>query len=88
MTPVRRVDRHRHAVGHAVRDAQELDREDPTVTRSRGLTGTSRRLRVPAFPSTVASSPRFELRFEQRQRQRRAVDRPVDDGSTCGTAPM
>ncbi len=42
----------------------------PTVTRSRGRTGTSR---------APVDAVLLELRLDQRQRQRRAVDRAVDE---------
>ena len=77
----RRLDRDRDAVRHAVRDAQELERERPTCTRSRGRTRRSR--------AATRLIVLLELRFDERQRQRRAVDRARrSTGSTCATAPM
>ena len=65
----RRVDRERHAVGNAVGDADELDRE-----RSDGDA-----LPWPYGDQLVAvQAVLFELRLDERERQRRAVDRSVD----------
>ncbi len=66
----RRMNGQRHAVGHAVRDADEFDRERTDVTRSRGRTGTS---------SGVAKAVLAQLGLDQREGQRRAVDRAVDE---------
>jgi len=62
----RRVDRERDAVGHAVRHADELDREradgDP-LARPHGD-------QLPSVDAVL-----LELRLDQRQRQRRGIDR-------------
>ena len=67
----RRVNGQRHAVGHAVRDADELDREradgDPIARPHRRRAAASLEAVLP------------QLRLDQRQRQRRAVDRAVDE---------
>ena len=63
-------DRQRHAVGHAVRDADELDREradGDRVARADGLQ-----------PIAGVDAVLFELRLDERQRHRRAVDRAVE----------
>ena len=67
----RRVDRQRHAVGHAVRDAEELDRERPIVTRSRGL----HRTQPIASASTPCSS---SFGSTSASVSARAVDRAVE----------
>ena len=66
-----RPDRERHAIGHAVRDPDELNRERADgdfVARPDGDEAT-------AHVDTVL----LQLRLEQRQRQRRRVDRSVDE---------
>ena len=67
----RRVNRDRHAVGHAVRHAQELDRERPDLHAIARPDASQPRLRLAA-----SCSSSFGL--DQRQRQRRAVHRPVE----------
>ncbi len=66
----RRVDRHRDAVGHAVRHAQELDREAPDRDAiARADLGQ---------PRADLRAVLLELRLEERERQLRAVDRAVE----------
>ena len=66
----RRRDGQRHAVGHAVRDADELDRERPDGDRLPRLD----RLQPVAGVDAVL----LELRLDQRQRHGGAVDRAVE----------
>ena len=65
----RRMDRHRHAVRHAVRDAQELHGERADLDAVARRDGPEPRLRVLAALR--------QLRLDQRERQRRAVHRAV-----------
>ena len=65
--PARRLNRHRDAVGHAVRHADELDRERADRYRV---------ARLHSHVSRPAHRARaLQLRLDQRQRERRAVDR-------------
>ena len=66
----RRVNRQRDAVGHAVRDADELDLERAD---RHALARPHRDEAVRAVEAVLA-----QLRLDERQRQRRAVDRAVD----------
>ena len=67
---LRRVDRHRDAVRHAVRDADEFDRERADRRPSRGLDRDAGRSALDAVL--------LQLGLDQRERERRAVDRAVD----------
>ena len=78
--PDRRADGQRDAVRHAVRDANELDRERAdrdAVARPDGL-------ETRPFEAVL-----LQLRFDQRERQRRSRrSGPLTCGITCGTPPM
>ncbi len=69
---VRRLDGQRDAVGHAVRHAQELERERADRDALPRLD--------PDQPSRRLLAERLELALDQRERERRAVDRPLDVG--------
>ena len=70
--PARRLDRHRHAVGHAVRHPDELERERPdrdAVVRLH-----------PHEPRGGVQTVLLQLGLDQGQRERRTVDRAADVG--------
>ena len=73
---LRRAHDDRHAVGHAVRDAHELQRERSDRNRRSGL--DLDRLRLERVL--------LELVLDERQRQRRAVDRAVEMRQHVGHA--
>ena len=66
----RRRNRERNAVGHAVRDAQELDREAPDLHAIARPHGTQAQARIVFFFR--------QLRVDERERQRRSVNRTID----------
>ena len=73
---LRRVDGHRHAIGHAVRHADELDPERADGHDVARLDRhQARSMRHPVL---------VELGLDERQRQRRAVERAVDEGQHVG----
>ncbi len=65
----RRGDGNRDAVGHAVRNAQELDRETPYLHPIARTHGRQACARVFVFG---------ELRLDERERQRRPINRSID----------
>ncbi len=73
---LRRADDHRHAVRHAVGDADELDLERPNREH------VARRHRDLAVRRVDAVL--LELGLDQRERQRRAVERTVDERQDVG----
>ena len=73
------MDGQRHAVRHAVRDAQELQRE---VADRDAITRPHGREPVAGIDAVLG-----QLGFHHRQRQRRAVDRPLDGGQDVRQRP-
>jgi hypothetical protein len=73
---LRRVDGHGDTVRHAVRDADELNRERPDLDDVARLDGDQ--------AGAVRDPVLVELRLHEGQRQRRAVERPVDERQHIG----